>query len=316
MATANRLNLQHLAYLEALVLERHVTRAADRVGIGQPAMSTALAKLRLLFKDPLLVKTSSGMEPTPRALELAKRIREMMDLLSGSDSAGQAFEPGVAEGHYRLMASDGISLLLLPELMRRIRARAPRMRMTFGPGDIRRMSEYLRDGESDLVVAFVRRPPQELHQALLYSQNLVCIANARHPDIRERMSLKQFVAHSHVVWGAPPVPYPTMEVMVDKALEQLGLSRNVGLRVSNVMLSAAVVSTTDMLAVVPERVALASRGTSSIQVLALPFKVDRVDVSMFWHERWHRDPAHSWLRAVLREVGEVLAARLPKVSDA
>ncbi|MES2184746.1 MAG: LysR family transcriptional regulator [Pseudomonadota bacterium] len=306
----NRLNLQHLRYLVALVSEGHVSRAAERMGVGQPAMSTALGKLRILFDDPLLVKTSTGMEPTQRALELARRAQEALDLLSGARNAGRVFDPASAEGHIRFMSSEGISDVVLPEFMKRVRERAPGLRFTFSPGDIRRTAEYLRDGQVEFVMGFLLVVPPELHQALLYPQRVVCIASRHHPAIQGSLSLEQFTGHGHVVWGAPPVPYPTLEVLVDETLERKGTARRVVLRASSMTSSAAVVASTDLLAVVPERVAYATPQAHELQVLDLPFPVMPFDVQLLWHERWHKDPVHAWVRQTFREVASVLQSKL------
>lgn len=306
MHDAGRLSLLHLTHLEALVIERHVTRAAERVGIGQPAMSTTLAKLRKILKDPLLVKTSSGMEPTPRAVELARRAREMVDLLEGRSGTLSEFDLATSTGKFRIMASDGIARLIVPALMHTVEKEAPNMRFTVNPGDVRRTAEYLRDGDFDMVLAFVRKPHQELHQSILYPQQLMCIARAGHPVIDGHVSLKQFTSLPHAVWGAPPVPYPTMEVMVEEALSDLGLSRRVSLHVSSVMMLTEVVAKTDLLAVVPARLALAAGNSSALQVLKLPFRLPSVDVSMVWHERVHNDQAHKWLRDTLRDIGRAM----------
>jgi LysR family transcriptional activator of mexEF-oprN operon len=302
MTALNRLNFQHLLYLQALVEERHVTRAADRMGIGQPAMSTALSRLREVFNDVLLVKTNSGMEPTPRALELARRVREVADLLEGRGFADDQFEAAASQARWRIMASDGIARSLLPQLMEIAGREAPQMRFTVHPGDPRRLSEYLREGDFDLAISFVRSPPSELRQALLYPERLVCIARTGHPIVQGAMSLQQFVQLKHVRWGAPPVAHATMEVMVDEALEAHGQARAVSLLVSNLTLLPDVVAKSDLLAVVPDHVARRASATLSLQILPLPFKVPGVDVTMVWHERLHQDPAHRWLRDTLREV--------------
>jgi DNA-binding transcriptional LysR family regulator len=309
MAALHRLTFQHLLYLQALVEERHVTRAAERMNIGQPAMSAALARLREDFRDVLLVKTGTGMEPTPRALELVRRIREMSDLLEGRGFADDRFDPASSQGHWRIMASDGISRVVLPELMEVAGREAPKMRFTVHPGDPRRVSEYLRDGEFDLAMAFVRTPPSELRQMTLYPQRLVCIARQNHPEIDGQLSLQQFTTSNHARWGAPPVAHATMEVLVDEALEQQGESRRVALLVSSLTLIPGVVARSNLLGVVPEHLALHSRETLALQVLPLPFRVPSVNVSMLWHERMHHDPGHKWLRDSLRDVGHVLAAR-------
>lgn len=309
MSGLHRLTFQQLLYLQALVEERHVTRAAERMNIGQPAMSAALARLREVFRDVLLVKTSTGMEPTPRALELVGRIREMTDLLEGRGSADQRFEPAESSVRWRIMSSDGISRVVLPELMRLAQQEAPRMRFMVHPGDPRRLSEYLRDGDFDLALAFVRSPPSELRHMMLYPQRLVCIACQEHPDIQGSLSLAQFINADHVRWGAPPVVHATMEVLVDEALEAMGESRRVALLLSSLTLLPGVVAKSHLLAIVPEHLALKSQETMPLQVLPLPFRVPAVHVSMTWHERMHNDPGHKWLRGKFKEIGLGLSAR-------
>jgi DNA-binding transcriptional LysR family regulator len=309
MAALHRLTFQHLLYLQALVDERHVTRAAERMGIGQPAMSAALARLREVFRDVLLVKTTTGMEPTPRALELVRRIREMTDLLEGRGFADEQFDVASSQAHWKVMASDGISRVVLPALMELAGRIAPKMRFTVHPGDPRRLSEYLRDGDFDLAMAFVRTPPSELRQMTLYPQQLVCIARKGHPHVKGKLSLKQFTGSDHARWGAPPVAHATMEVMVDEALEAAGESRRVALLVSSLTLLPPVVAGSDLLAVVPEHLALHSMETLPLQVIPLPFRVPAVHVSMTWHERRHHDPGHKWLRDTLRDIGHALTER-------
>ena len=305
----HRLTFQHLQYLQALVEERHVTRAAERMGIGQPAMSTALARLREVFKDVLLVKTTTGMEPTPRALDLVRRVREIADMLEGRGFEAEQFEPATSQARWRIMASDGISRTLLPEMMALVMREAPHMRFTVQPGDPRRLSEYLRDGDFDLALSFVRSPPSELRQTVLYPQRLLCIARQDHPLINGQVSLEDFVRCQHARWGAPPVAHATMEVMVDEALDALGHARPVTLLVSNLTLLPDVVAGSDLLAVVPEHMARAAAQVLPIQLLPLPFKVASVDVSMVWHERLHHDPAHKWMRESLRDIGKRLSKR-------
>ena len=308
-APLNRLTFQQLQYLQALVEERHVTRAAERMGVSQPAMSTALARLREVFKDALLVKTSTGMEPTPRALELIRRVREITDMLSGRGFEPEQFDAATSQARWRVLASDGIARTLLPGMMARVNQEAPHMRFTVQPGDPRRLSEYLRDGDFDLALLFIRSPPSELRQTILYRQRLLCIARQGHPLVDGDLSLEKFLSCQHARWGAPPVAHPTMEVMVDEALEALGHARAVTLLVSSLTLLPDVVAGSDLLAVVSEQVARAAAQTLPLQLLPLPFKVGSDDVSMVWHERLHHDPAHRWVREALREFGVKLSAR-------
>ncbi len=302
-----QVNLQLLAYLDALMTERHVSRAAERMGIGQSAMSSALARLRQVFDDPLLVRTSTGMQPTERALRLARQVQEAMALIQQAGQDPLGFDPATAEAHFRILASEAVALQFMPGVMARVRQAAPLLRFSVRPVDVRRTLEYLRDGEGDMVLGYVRNVPAQLHQEQLYPQRAVCVASARHPEIRGSLSLPQFVRYPHVVWAAGPVPYPTIEAMVEDALAARQLSRDAVLRVPNALLSADVVARTDMLAVLPERIALdALRRGLPIQVLPLPLEPIDAGLAMLWHERTHHDAAHDWLRGIVREVAAEL----------
>lgn len=306
MQQRHRLNLQHLHYLEALVEERNVTRAADRMGISQPAMSTALARLRSVLSDPLLVHTRRGMEPTPRALELARRSRDIGAILEGHSVTGESFSLKECATHWRMMASDGIAKALMPPLMKVAGNEAPMMRFSVHPGDPRRMHEYLRDGDFDIVLAFVRNPAPDLRQVTVLPQRLVCIARKGHPRISGKFTLKRFLAEAHVRWGGPPIGHATLESMVDEALEALGHARRVTLLVASLHVLPDVAAQSDLIAVVPEQLAMAASAILPIQVLPLPFKVPPVEVSVTWHERLHNDPGHKWLRQTLISMGRAI----------
>jgi len=303
MQTRHRLNFQHLQYLEALVEERSVTRAAERMGISQPAMSTALSRLRSLLKDPLLVHTSRGMEPTPKAIELARHSRDIGAILDGRSAAGESFVLGECATHWRIMASDGIARALIPPLMEATCRDAPRMRFSVSPGDPRRMLEYLRDGDFDIVLAFSRNTAPDLRQVAILPQRLVCVARKGHPRIDGKVDLPGFLGEAHVRWGGPPIGHVTLEAMVDEILEKQGHARRIALLIGSLHILPDVAARSELLAVVPENVAHAAASVLPIQVLPLPFEVPTVEVCATWHERLHHDPAHKWLRQALVNIG-------------
>lgn len=300
MGHADKLNFQHLSYLQTLVQERSVTRAAERVGIGQPAMSSTLSKLRQVFKDPLLVQTRNGMQPTPRALEIIHRSREIMALLQGRGLGNDHYDPQYDNSHWKIMSSDGIARGLLPRLMKSIQHEAPEISLTVHPGDPRRILDHLRDNEFDLAVTFTRNPALELRQTSLYSLRLVCIARQGHPLLKGKINLKQFSTLPQVKWGAPPLNYATMEALVDEALAKLGTSRRIQLSVTNLTLLPGIVGSSDLIAVMPDRSIDVT--DKRLQVLPLPFKVSEQKVTMIWHEKNHRDPAHQWLRQKITDI--------------
>lgn len=309
MNTASRLNLHILNCLVVLTEEGHVTRAADRIGISQPAMSAALARLRLLFHDPIVIRTTNGMQPTSRALGLAERAKVALELLHGGRSSAEPFDPERSEGHIRIMASEGVAEVVTPEILTIVRERAPRLRFTVRSGDIRRSGEYLRDGELEFAMGFTSRKVDELHQILLYPQRLTCLVSREHQRIQGSITLDQFAAEGHIVWGAEPIPYPALEALVDQALEVAGATRKVIVRVPSLAISAALVTRTDLLAIVPHRMANDPGLAERCQFLPVPFPTEAFDVRLMWHARWHQDPVHAWLRRIFRKVARDLQAR-------
>lgn len=302
MDPVNRINIQHLRYLVALVKERHVTRAATSMGIGQPAMSTALGKLRTLFADPLLVKTTHGMEPTPRAIGLARRAQDAIALLSGDTLSAESFTPATSTAHFSIMISEGIIALIMPALIQRLEKEAPNITVTLISGDIRRTAELLSNGDIDYVLGFVTKTPDYLYQTQLYRQDLMCIVNKHHSKIQGSISLEEYIAASHVTWGAYPIPHPTLELLIDEALVKLNLRRNVAITLPSIASSPSIVANSELVSTLPEKSARSAAQILPLQVLPLPFTAPKVEVSMLWHERWHRSQAHIWFRSLLKEV--------------
>lgn len=301
MTMPRNINLHLLQHLRALIAERHVSRAAASLGIGQPAMSASLARLRVLLKDPLLVRTSRGMEPTPYALKLSKSVQEAMDIMDEAIRQNQHFDVSDSTRHFRIVSADGAAQLVLPGLAAIAMQQAPRMKISWLAGDVRRASDSLREGEADLIVSNMRSVPDDLHTAPLYPQKIVCIARRDHPRVRGAIDLDQFIELPHVAFSASPLTFSIIDNLVDARLEAMGLVRQISVQVPSLLVSPSVVARTDMVACVPGRIADANAATLGLQVLPLPIELDNVDLGMCWHTRSHRDPAHVWLRAAMRQ---------------
>lgn len=302
-----RLNFELLEHFEALMRERHVSRAAVSMGIGQPAMSAALARLRDIFGDPLLVRTGQGMVTTERAHEIAVLVREMFDLAERSLSpSASVFDPGKAQAVVTIAASEGIAWLVVPSLMRFLRCHAPGVQIRVQPSDNRRIREYLEESRSDIALSFVQSPPPNLRSSPLYPQRVCSIVSRDHPRIREQLSIEDFVAFPHVSWGTDAIPFPAIEIMVDEAVQAMGYQRKIGLRVPSLLLTPSAVASTDMIATLPERIARRQQDVLPIRIFVPPMELAPTDIRMFWHERTHRDPLMVWLRQILREEAKKL----------
>jgi DNA-binding transcriptional LysR family regulator len=301
MTMPRNINLHLLEQLKALVTERHVTRAAHAANIGQPAMSATLARLRTMLKDPLLVKTARGMEPTPYALELAKAIQVAFEALDAPERMRADFDITTAERTVRVISTEAVASLFLPALMARIRTEAKGLTLRWTSGDMRRAAELLREGEVDLIISSLRDIPPDYYSSPLYPQRACCIAAQGHPAIRGKLSVEQFLQFPHVVFGVTTTSNSFLDSLVDAALDRLGRKRAVALTVPSFLVSPSVVATTDLLAVVPDRVAHASAQSLALQVLDLPLEIGSLDLAMYWHARGQADPALQWVRAALRD---------------
>ena len=301
-----RLDTYALACLDALVTEAHVTRAAQRMGIGQPAMSEMLAGLRVLFDDPLLVRTRQGMTATPRAIEAAKKAREALHLIDDALSGTQGDVNASASRELRIVAVNSLAFSLLPRLVQKFQQIQPHTQITIEPGDVRLTRELLEAGECDMVIGYPPVVAGSLHVSTLYKYKLCCIVRQNHPEIRNSISLKQFVAYPHVALAAGALRISTIEMTVEKALRERRIRRTIGVRVPDLLISSAVVAETDYVAVIPEPIAQRFKTMMGLTILAPPLPLPDPKILMIWHERSHRDPQHRWSRRQIR-----LLARQP-----
>ena len=309
MTMPRNINLHLLEHLRALVTERHVTRAAEVASIGQPAMSASLGRLRVMLKDPLLIKTARGMEPTPYAIELARAVQIAFDVLDAPQIGRSDFDIASAERTIRIISTEAVALLFLPALMARIRTDAPRLDIRWTSGDMRRAAELLREGEVDLIISSLRNIPSSYYSSPLHPQRAFCIAAQGHPLINGDLSLEQFLQSPHVVFAPSASSYSFVDSLVETTLGKLGQSRVVAATVPSFLVSPAVVAVSDLLAVVPDRIAIESAKRYPLQVLELPFDIGPLDLAMYWHSRGHADPALQWLRSTLRDVAQGVVNR-------
>ncbi len=293
------MDLNLLAYFDALISEGQVTRAAERVNLSQPAMSLALKRLRELFDDPLLVRTSNGMVPTTRARELVEPVREILrrsgDLLR---PRGQ-FVPAEASGSFGIISTDYVSMLLMPPLVRQIEKIAPRIQINAKAVDPEQLEYLFESGQVDLGVGYCVNPPGELRIRQAFEEHLVCIARAGHPAIRASITLEQFTHNAHVQIRPGDMRYA---VLLGRALSAHGVEAPIGAIVHDFIVAPEIVASTDMIAVVPRRMARRYAQALGLQILALPVDVPPLNFSMIWHERTHREPLYQWLRELVLQI--------------
>ncbi|AWI81397.1 MAG: LysR family transcriptional regulator [Betaproteobacteria bacterium HGW-Betaproteobacteria-13] len=291
------LDVRLLAVFDEIYKTRSVTRAADGLGLGQPAVSIALAKLRDHFADPLFVRTSQGMEPTPLADELRDPVRETLDALERVTGYRSEFDPASSTRCFRICMTDISQLVLLPRLLVRLRGVAPAIQIEIAPLSAD-TSRLLESGEADLALGFVPQLEAGFYQQALFRQDYVCMVSADHPRIGSALTLAEFEAEDHAVVTSSG----TGHLILDREIIRQGITRRVALRIPSFLGVAFVIEHTDLLVTIPRRLGEVLEGRGDFRVLPVPFPLPDYAVKQHWHERYHHDPGNRWLRSMISDL--------------
>lgn len=291
------LEVRLLNVFDEIYKTRSVTRAADNLGLGQPAVSIALGKLREHFKDPLFVRTSGGMEPTPFGEGLVQPVRKAIDAVEAALGHRSAFDPAVSQRTFRIAMTDISQLVLLPGLLRRIREVAPGVTIEVAPLTSE-TGAMLESGGVDMALGFMPQLDAGFYQQALFHQHYVCLASADHPRIRGRLDLEQFEAEEHAVVTTSG----TGHLIIDHEIARQGIKRRVALRIPNFVGVAFVVESTDLVVTIPSRLGEMLAGRGRFATYPVPFPLPDYAVKQHWHERYHHDPGSRWLRGVIHDL--------------
>ena len=294
-----KLDLRLLECLDALVTDRNVTRAASRVHLSQPAMSSALKRLREIFNDPLLTRAQRGMAPTPRGIELAQSARAVLQGVDAMSLGARPFAPMTSQRTFRVAMTDYSEFVLLPALVRRLRAEAPKVNIAVTLLDIRTYIDELAGGEIDLAIANFRHVTGRLRARELFRERFVCLASKANAKVGKRLTLARFTELSHAFISPRGGGFygPT-----DRSLASMNRARRVAVSVPHFLVAPFVVAGSDLLIVIAERVAQHYARTLPLRVLEPPVPIEGFVVSQLWHERSDHDAGAAWLRGLMREL--------------
>jgi DNA-binding transcriptional LysR family regulator len=291
-----RTDLNFLFMLEALLEEGGVSAAADRLGLSQPAMSHALARLRKRFGDPLFVKTRAGMRPTPTAERIGLVSRKILSLVRDEILEVGAFDPVTTTRTFTLGLSDMAATILLGQITERFASSAPLARLRVVNVREKDIAPQLEEGLVDLVVGtYAMKSPSVMQQALFNATEYVCIVRAGHPSVQESLSLEQFARTPHVI----STQNTEVNDYVEKALRSKGLSRRVAVEVPSLLPLPKVVAYTDCVALVPGALATLSQKITPLRILEPPIKPPAPVIQQYWHQRFKADTSVTWLRNIL-----------------
>jgi len=291
------IDLNLLVALDALLAERHVGRAARRVGLSQPAMSHRLSRLRRLLDDPLLVRVGSTLELTSRASSIRQPVA---DSLAAAQSvlAPSWFDAQSSTRRFALMMHDHIGQLMVPELVRRIERSAPRVRLDVLPWRSPFSMRPTQLHSIDLIVSCSEKMLPEFEKDILCDDTEVLVVRANHPAVERLRRMEAFLAASHVA----VVGHGLDEDPVDEWLRDAGVTRRVALRVPTYLQALQTVARTDLVAVVPLRLAKSLAHPLSLAFCPPPLDPGRYHEYVFYPTRMAHDAGCRWLRELTQSV--------------
>ena len=294
-ADIRTLDLNLLRTLDALLDERSVTRAADRLFLTQPAVSGMLNRLRESFGDPLFVRAQRGIVPTLRAEQLAAPVKRLLGEIELMLQP-QDFDPANADMTVKVASTDYALRAVVVPFFSALRAKAPGIRVSVQTVDNQALHGQLDRGDIDLALVTPDTTWPGLHSAPLFDERYVCVIRADHPDaLQKRLSLERFCALDHVLVSPDGGGFYGV---TDDALTAIGRSRRVVLSVTSFLILREILLQSDLIAVVPRRLAVHQDG---LTLLEPPLGIQGFSKTLAWHERTHHEPGHRWVRGLLMQ---------------
>ena len=307
----SRIDLNLLVYLDVLLREKNVTRAADQLGITQPAMSNGLRRLRDLFNDPLLIRTSEGMTPTERAAELQPLVREVLSKVEMVVQPGD-FDAAQSDRVFRIMASDYAESTLFPRLLEKIRQQAPFISLDIlTPSDVSFLD--VEKGKIDMAINRFDQLPRSFHQVTLWRDNFACLMSAGNPAL-DNFNLDAYLAARHI-WvsktgmgvGTGMSPRDVQKLgWVDEALADIGRQRHIRIFTRHYQVAALLAQQPDLIATLPMRAALLYTDDTRLAIRRPPFPIVPIELKMAWSPLLQHNPGHIWLRRLISEVAQAI----------
>jgi DNA-binding transcriptional LysR family regulator len=296
-------DLNLLRIFLALMEERNVTRTAVRLGLTQPALSSSLARLRDMLRDPLFIRERYGMRPTPKAEELAPSIAAALASVDALILGQQEFDPAAGSQLFTLALNSYVELILMPLIVARLSERAPGIKVRLVPFGTDLAETGVISGQTSLVLGRIDEPPDNLIVQHLLDEGFACVVRADHPSVGKKLSKRQFEQLKHV----NVLPPGRLRVGLFQALGRQGLHREVAVSVTHFLAVPEMIAVTDYCATLPTLLCRHLARDRRLKVVPTPVDLGTFPVQMAWHVRYRHDPAHAWLRTLIIEAAKALA---------
>jgi len=305
MSAVDRIDVDLLTALDALLETRNVTRAAAKIGMSQPALSARLTRLREVFGDRLFLPAPNGrgVVPTPRAMALAPVVSSILDQMRAMlEPAG--FDPSTSTRTFTVALHENPAVMLSPDLVPRAQAEAPYLRLVLALPAKERMLDLLEQGDVDLFIGVRAQGDKVWLSRTLFEDRFATAQRKRHPRGPSALDLDAFCAASHLLVSSEG---DSFSGMVDDALLGIGRKRRVSLSLQSYAVAPTIVATSDLLCTLPRR--FLQRYTSTLDLFEPPIELPPVEVTAFWHARSQEDLGHQWLRSQLFAAATAIGRR-------
>lgn len=303
-------DLNLLVCFDRLMREKNVSRAAEQLNISQPAMSQSLKRLRHLLDDPLLVRTTHGMQPTERAIQLEPLVRQSIVLFEQALSPKTSFDASQSQRVFRLLVSDYVEGSLITSFVNYLQEHAPLVSLdvlTLSDGDF----QDLEKGQIDLAISRFDYIPQSFHHRILWQDSYTCMVNQNHPLVQNN-TLEQYLNSRHIWVSKTGVGVATgmsqdsnrKRGWVDEALEKLGVERSIKVFTRHYQIVPLLLKGSDLVATIPIKAAESYAQDNTLRVIPAPFAMEPYDIKMVWSPIVQHSSAHQWLRNTLVDLAQ------------
>jgi DNA-binding transcriptional LysR family regulator len=291
-------DLNLLLHFDALMTLRSVSRAAEQVGMSQPAMSAALSRLRRLFNDPLLVRDGNQWQPTERGQALHLEFQPLLARWQRATGRREEFDPRQSARTVALYATDYMQFTLLPRVLPGLAREAPHLHLRVMPARLLHGLSMLDTNHVELLAGYFPDPMLNLRTRFLYAEPVVCIVREDHPCLRRHWNLDAYLRYGHINLAAHTGYFGGA---IDRMLQGMNRQRVVAATLSSYMVSPYVVAASDLIATLPLSIAKAAARANRLALLDVPLNLPALSVSLYWHDRYQDDPGHAWLRQYIAE---------------
>jgi len=299
------IDLNLLVAFESLLEQRNVTKAAEQLQIGQPAMSAALSRLRILFDDELFVRLGRQMEPTLKAQAIAPSILAALQQIRQTFASNQAFEPMSSDRTFAIGSSDYTSFVLVPPLLELSRQTAPSINFRMIGFEKDSIGDLLEQGVIDVALGVFVDPPRKTQREPIFEEQFVGIARQQHPAVKQgTMSLETFAQLSHALGTLRR----DTTGAIDQVLKEQNLKRRIAFTTPHMMVLPFVIASSDLVAALPRRIALQLAAVCNLTIFELPVKTKPWMVSMLWSALSNEDEANCWLRNAIKTIAQTIGS--------